>query len=173
MQPRSEFPDLYTVDGKLHFNNNVADLAYDSMISKAREEALEKFGPNWFVLIVCAGWNAEGNQITSMKEAFCAKQLSLCRTTIGLIRWAKMNSGCCWKYEYGLVSMPKVLYQTNRRDHEKLQRLSVAALCQSDQRRFARVGFDTNPYSDASEAYQQTAFDTKSSAATRQESKQH
>ena len=89
MQPRSEFPDLYTVDDKLHFNNKVANLAYDSMISKAREEALEKFGPNYFVLIVCAGWNAEGNQITSMKEAFCAKQLSLCRTTIDLPRIPK------------------------------------------------------------------------------------
>ena len=33
-------------------------------------------------------------------------------------------------------------------------------------------GFDTNPYSDASEAYRQTAFDKKSSATTRQESKQ-
>ena len=136
MQPRSEFPDLYTIDDKLHFNNDVADRAYDSMISNSKEEALQKFGPNCFVLIVCAGWNAEGSQITSMKEAFCAKQLSLCGTTRDLINWANMNSGCCWRYEYNLVSMPRVLYQTNRHDHEKLQRSNVAALCQSDQRRF-------------------------------------
>ena len=136
MQTRSDFPDLYTAGDKLHFNPDVASLAYDSMISKAMEEVLLKFGPICFVVVVCAGWNAEGSQITSMKEAFCAKQLSLCRTTIDLIRWAKMNSGCCWKYEYDLVSVPKVLYQTNRRDHEKLQRLNVAALCQLDQRTF-------------------------------------
>ena len=59
MQPRSEFQDLYTIDDKLHFNNDVADRAYDSMISKAMEEALQQFGPNCFVLIVCAGRNAE------------------------------------------------------------------------------------------------------------------
>ena len=47
-----------------------------------------------------------------------------------------MNSECCWRYEYNLVCMPKVLYQTNRHIHEKLQRLEVAALGQSDQRRF-------------------------------------
>ena len=71
-----------------------------------------------------------------MKDTFCAKQFSLCRITTDLIRWANMNSGCCWRYKYILVSMPRVLYQTNRHDHEKLQRSNVAALCQSDQRRF-------------------------------------
>ena len=79
MQTRSDFPDLYTAGDKLHFNPDVASLAYDSMISKAMEEVLLKFGPICFVVVVCAGWNAEGSQITSMKEAFCAKQLSFCR----------------------------------------------------------------------------------------------
>ena len=59
MQTRSDFPDLYTVGDKLHFNPDVASLAYDSMISKAMEEALQQIGPNCFVLIVCAGRNAE------------------------------------------------------------------------------------------------------------------
>ena len=135
-QPRLEFPNLYTGEDKLHFNSQVANQAYDSMISKAMEEALQKIGPNCFVLIVCAGWNAEGNQITSMKEAFCAKQLSLCCNTEDLVNWAHMNSRRCGSYKYNLESMPKVLYQTNRHDHEKLQRLNVAALGGSLERRF-------------------------------------
>ena len=136
MQPRLEFPNLYTGEDTLHFNSQVANQAYDSRITKAREEALAKFGPNNIVLIVCAGWNAEGNQTTSMKEAFCAKQLSLCDDTRDLINWAHVNSRCCGRYEYNLVSMPKVLYQTNRHDHEKLQRLNVAAWGQSHQHMF-------------------------------------
>ena len=47
-----------------------------------------------------------------------------------------MNSGCRWKYEYVLTSEPNVLYQTNERDHEKLQRIKVATLCQSAPRTF-------------------------------------
>ena len=34
-----------------------------------------------FVVLICAGWNAEGRQITSMKEIWCAKHISLCRVT--------------------------------------------------------------------------------------------
>ena len=79
-------------------------------------------------MVVCAGWNAEANVITSMKESFCAKQLSLCETTLDLIRWAKMNSGGQFQYDIALSSVPKVLYQTNKHDHEKLQRLNLAAL---------------------------------------------
>ena len=135
-QPRLEFPNLYTGEDKLHFNSQVANQAYDSMISKAREEALAKFGSNNIVLIVCAGWNAEGDQIASMKEAFCAKQLSLCCNTDDLVNWAHMNSRRCGSYKYNLESMPKVLYQTNRHDHEKLQRLNVAALGGSLERQF-------------------------------------
>ena len=80
MQPRFEVPNLYTGEDTLHFNSQVANQAYDSMITKTREEALAKFGPSNIVLIVCAGWNAEGNQTTSMKEAFCASSC-LCATT--------------------------------------------------------------------------------------------
>ena len=89
MQPRSEFPNLYTGEDKLHFNNQLANQAYDSMISKTRQEALEKFGPNYIGLIISAGRKAAGNQSTSMTEAFCAKQLSLCRNTRDLINWQK------------------------------------------------------------------------------------
>ena len=135
-QPRLECPNLYTGEDKLHFNSQVANQAYDSMISKAREEALAKFGPHNIVLIVCAGWNAEGDQIASMKEAFCAKQLSLCCNTEDLVNWAHMNSRRCGSYKYNLESMPKVLHQTNRHDHEKLQRLNVAALGGSLERQF-------------------------------------
>ena len=89
MQRRSEIPNLYTGEDKLHFNNQLANQAYDSMISKTRQEALEKFGPNYIVLIISAGRKAAGNQSTSMTEAFCAKQLSLCRNTRDLINWQK------------------------------------------------------------------------------------
>ena len=87
-------------------------------------------------MVVCAGWNAEANKITSMKESFCAKQLSLCETTLDLIRWAKMNSGCHFPYDMSLSSVPKVLYQTNKHNHEKLQRLNLAALPRNFKRQF-------------------------------------
>ena len=101
--------NLYTGEDTLHFNSQVPNQAYDSRITKTREEALAKFGPRNIVLIVCAGWNAAKNQTTSIKEAFCAKQLSLCDDTRELINWAHVNSRCCGRYEYNLVSMPKVL----------------------------------------------------------------
>ena len=47
-----------------------------------------------------------------------------------------MTLGCPFQCDTSLSFVPKVLYQTNRRDHEKLQRLNVAALCQLDQRTF-------------------------------------
>ena len=87
-------------------------------------------------MVVCAGWNAEANATTSMKESFCAKQLALCKTTIDLIRWAKMNSGCQFQYDIALSSVPKVLYQTNKQDHEKLQHLNCAALPRDFERKF-------------------------------------
>ena len=95
-----------------------------------------KFSQSFFVVVVCAGWNAEANAITSMKESFCAKQLALCKTTIDLIRWAKMNSGCQFQYDIALSSVPKVLYQTNKQDHEKLQHLNCAALPRDFERKF-------------------------------------
>ena len=61
---------------------------------------------------------------------------SLCETTLDLIRWAKMNSGCHFPYDTSLSSVPKVLYQTNKNDHEKLQRLNLAALPEDFKRRF-------------------------------------
>ena len=111
MQPRLEVPNLYTGEDTLHFNSQVASQAYDSMITKTREEALAKFGPSNIVLIVCAGWNAERNQTTSIKEAFCAKQLSLCDDTRKLINWAHVNSRCCGRYKNNFISMPKVFKQ--------------------------------------------------------------
>ena len=80
MQPRLEVPNLYTGEDTLHFNRQVHNQAYDSRITKNREETLAKLGPSNIVLIVCAGWNAEGNQTSSMKEAFCASSC-LCATT--------------------------------------------------------------------------------------------
>ena len=136
MQTRSDYPNLYTGGDKLHFNKDVAMVAYDSLVLKAMEEVRVQFSQICFVVVVCAGWNAEANQIASMKDPFCAKQLSLCKTTLDLIRWAKMNSGCHFQYDIALSSVPKVLYQTNKHDHEKLQRLNLAALSQLFQRRF-------------------------------------
>ena len=92
-------------------------------------------GP-FFVVVVCAGWNAEPHATTSMKESFCAKQLALCKTTIDLMRWAKMNSGCQLQFDIALSSVPKVLYQTNKEDHEKLQQLNRAALPSDFERKF-------------------------------------
>ena len=109
MQPRLEVPSLCTGEDTLHFNSQVPNQANDSRITKTREEAQAKFGPRNIVLIVCARWNAEKSQTTSIKEAFCAKQLSLSDNTRENINWAHVNSRCCERYEYNLVSMPKVL----------------------------------------------------------------
>ena len=99
MHQRLEVPNLGTGEDTVQFNSQVANQTYDSMITKTREEALAKFGPSNIVLIVCAGWNAEGNQTTSMKEAFCEKQLSLCDDTRYPMNWAQVNSRCCGRYE--------------------------------------------------------------------------
>ena len=45
MQPRLEFPNLYTGEDTLHFNSQVANQACDSIITKAKEEAPARFGP--------------------------------------------------------------------------------------------------------------------------------
>ncbi len=47
-----------------------------------------------------------------------------------------MNSGCHFQYDITLSSVPKVLYQTNKQDREKLQRLNCAALPGDFERRF-------------------------------------
>ncbi len=71
-----------------------------------------------------------------MKESFCAKQLSLCATTLALIKWAELNSGLPCQYDTRLLSVPKVLHQTNRTDHEKLQSVNNAACLVDFQRMF-------------------------------------
>ncbi len=76
----------------MHFNKAVTERAYAALVSKALWEMRGKFSSSIFVVVVCAGWNAEANKITSMKESFCAKQLSLCETTLEFIRWAKSAS---------------------------------------------------------------------------------
>ena len=89
IQTRSDFPNLYIGGDNIHFNKDVAERAYDSLVSKAIGEMRAKKSLSIFVVVVCAGWNAEANEITSMKESFCAKQLSLCETTLDLIRWRR------------------------------------------------------------------------------------
>ena len=111
-KPRSEFPELYRARDRCHFTQAVAADAYDRVIAKAREEVPQAK----FLVVVCAGWNAEnGNLSTSMKEAFAAKQLSLCKTIRDLSQWASLNSAGSVSYQYQstLKDVPKVLHQTN------------------------------------------------------------
>ena len=105
-------------------------------MSKAIREVRETVSLSIFVVVVVAGWNAETNEIASMKESFCAKQLSLCDTTLALIKWAELNSGLPCQYDTRLLSVPKLLHQTNRTDHEKLQSVNNAALPVDFQRTF-------------------------------------
>ena len=47
-----------------------------------------------------------------------------------------MNSKCQLQFDIALSSVPKVLYQTNTEDHEKLQQLIRAALPSDFERKF-------------------------------------
>ena len=85
-------PDLYTDGELMHINKAVAGRACDALVFKAIGEIRAKLSSFISVVVVCAGWNAEANDIASMKEPFCAKQLSLCETTREFIRWANSAS---------------------------------------------------------------------------------
>ena len=123
----SEFPALYNSD-PYHFKQDIAAAAYDRLVSKARDEVRQTSDEDasTFVVVVCAGWNAENakkNNLRSMKEAFFSKQLSLCKTTRELQQWADLNCGLDGgvSYQSTLKDLPKVFHQTNKADHEKLK----------------------------------------------------
>ena len=109
---------------------------YDSLVSKAIGEVRDEFSGSFLVVVVCAGWNAELDATTSMKESFCAKQLAMCRTTIDLMRWARMNSGGLMQFDIVLSSAPKVLYHTNAEYQEELQQLNCAAFPSDFERKY-------------------------------------
>ena len=104
---------------------------YDSVVSKAIGEVREEFSGPFLVVVVCAGWSAELDATTSMKESFCAKQLAMCRTTIDLMRWARVNSGVLMHFDIALSFAPKVLYHSNAQ-YEQEQQLQVCGAFPSD-----------------------------------------
>ena len=111
----------------MHFSQPVAADAYDRMIAKARAEVSQAE----FLVIVCAGWNAENrSESAPLKEAFTAKQLSMCKTTRDLSQWACLNSAGSVSCPYlsTLNEVPKVLHQTNKSDHDKLKTVNSAFL---------------------------------------------
>ena len=66
-KPRSDIPNLFSAGDNYHFNKGVAAVAYDLLVSKALGEVRDKSSESFFVVVVCAGWNAEPNATTSMK----------------------------------------------------------------------------------------------------------
>ena len=73
-----------------------------------------------------------------MKEAFFAKQLSLCKTTLELQQWADLNCGQDGgvSYRSTLKVLPKVFHQTNKADHEKLKKINSMMLPHGFERKF-------------------------------------
>ena len=85
---RSEFRMVHSVYKDDHFKKGFAAAVYYSIVSQAIREVRAEFSVSFLVVVVCAGWHSEVGAITFMKEAFCAKQLDMCRTTMDLMRWA-------------------------------------------------------------------------------------
>ena len=112
---------FYSASDNYHFKKGFAAAVYDSVVSKAIREVRDEFSGSFLVVVVCAGWIAELDATTSMKESFCAKQLAMCRTTIDLMRWARVNSGVPMHFDIALSSAPKVLYHSNAQYEQKQQ----------------------------------------------------
>ncbi len=106
---------VYSVSQDDHFKKGFAAAVYDSIVSQALRQVREDFSGSFLAVVVCAGWHAEVDAKTSMKEAFCAKQLAMCRTTIDLMRWAKVNSDVPMHFNISLSFAPKVLYHSDAR----------------------------------------------------------
>ena len=83
---------VYSVSQNDHFKKGFAAAVYHSIVSQAIREVRDEFSGSFLAVVVCAGWHAEVDAITSMKEAFCAKQWAMYRTTFSLMRWARGNS---------------------------------------------------------------------------------
>ena len=96
-----------------HWKKGFAAAVYHSIVSQAIRQVRDDFSGSFLAVVVCAGWHAEVDAMTSMKEAFCAKQLAMCRTTMDLMRWAKLNSDVPMHFDISLSSAPKVLYHSN------------------------------------------------------------
>ena len=96
-----------------HWKKGFAAAVYHSIVSQAIRQVRDDFSGSFLAVVVCAGWHAEVDAMTSMKEAFCAKQLAMCRTTVDLERWAKLNSDVPMHFDICLSSAPKVLYHSN------------------------------------------------------------
>ncbi len=101
----------YDLSQSDQWKNGFAAAVYDSIVSQAIRQVRNGF--SGLAVVVCAGCHAEVDAMTSMKEAFCAKQLAMCRTTVDLERWAKLNADVPMHFDICLSSAPKVLYHTN------------------------------------------------------------
>ena len=101
----------YDLSQSDQWKNGFAAAVYDSIVSQAIRQVRSDF--SGLAVVVCAGCHAEVDAMTSMKEAFCAKQLAMCRTTVDLERWAKLNADVPMHFDICLSSAPKVLYHSN------------------------------------------------------------
>ena len=103
----------YDLSQSDQWKNGFAAAVYDLIVSQAIRQVRRDFSGSFLAVVVCAGWHAEVDAMTSMKEAFCAKQLAMCRTTVDLERWAKLNADVPMHFDICLSSAPKVLYHSN------------------------------------------------------------
>ena len=132
MSTQVDFPStqLYGPEDSLHFCSNIAGLAFDNIVEKAKKEVLSQYAEGEelpLIVVVCAGWNAEPNKLRSIKEALCAKHLSFCKDTIDLQNWAYLHAD---EGKTGNIgdSLPKNLCQTNIEDDVQIRRINNQSL---------------------------------------------
>ena len=96
----------------------------------AFEEAMENVCSNRtpLVIVVVAGWNAEPEEISSTREALCAKHLSLCHWMDEFVYWARLHPRQFQRVPTLRTSLPKVLYQTFKEEILEAKTVSEAAL---------------------------------------------
>ena len=115
---KDEFPNLYHVSDLAPFSDEIACEVAKPLVTNAIREALDT-APGCCVVVVCAGWNAEPNSTSSMREAFVLRQLLQCKSPQDVLAWAKLNAGishACSHGHQGLSLLPPMVYQTYMKD---------------------------------------------------------
>ena len=132
----SEFPELYAGPDKVHFSDGVAREAVICIINAAIEEALGG-ATDYQVVVVCAGWNAEPGEVSSMREAFMLRQLVMCKRPQDVLAWARLNAGISHLQFDALSgrSVPRMVHQTYLKEHAEAQANMAMMMGEGFQRR--------------------------------------
>jgi len=86
----AEFPELYGTDDPLHFKREIAAEVFRRIIADGLADMC--LDPSERAVLVCAGWNAEPNKVSSMCEAFCLRHLLECKGVGDIVHWSMLHS---------------------------------------------------------------------------------